>query len=98
MLNSTMNNLIKVNPKSFILGAVFGGLAILMIAAESKRPVVWNYRVVQEKVPAYLYEKTVNDAATNGWELVSSQIILKETGTPSLSDGIIYMVLKQPKH
>ena len=90
-----MNNLIKVNPKSFILGTVFGGLAILTIAA--KRPAVWSYKVVEEKMPAYLYEKTVNNAATNGWELVSSQIVLKEPGNPNLSDSVVYMVLKQPK-
>ncbi len=92
-----MKNLIKVNPKSFILGAVLGALVIFTIAAESQRSTVWNYRVVEQKVPAYLYEKTITDTATNGWELVSSQIVLKERENPSLSDSVVYMVLKQPK-
>ncbi len=92
-----MKSLIKVNPKSFIFGALFGGLVILTVAAESQRPTIWNYKVVVQKVPSYLYEKTVNDAATNGWELVSSQIVLREPETPSLSDSVVYMVLKQPK-
>jgi hypothetical protein len=92
-----MKNLIKITPMSFILGAVFGGLVIFTIAAQSQRPNVWNYRVVEQKVPAYLYEKTVNDAATNGWELVSSQIILKQPENASLSDSVVYLLLKQPR-
>ena len=87
----------KKQISGFILGALFGGVVIFTIAADSSHPTVWEYKAVNEKVPSYLYTKTLNDATTNGWELVSSQIILKEPETPSLSDSVVFMVLKHPK-
>jgi hypothetical protein len=93
-----MKNLINVDPKSLIIGALLGGLAIFTIAADSRRSTAWEYNTVYQQIPAYLYTKTINETATNGWELVGSQIIPKAAvAALSTDDVVVYMVLRHPK-
>jgi hypothetical protein len=100
-----MKNLIKINPTSFILGAVLGGLAIFTIAADSQHPTVWNYRVIEQGI---LFPSDKDDtealarytSATNGWEFVSAQILAdpitaQSTGAASACKMII--IQKQAK-
>lgn len=80
------------------MGAVLGGVAIFTVAADNHPPTVWEYNATYEQIPAYLYTKTLNKTTTNGWELVSSQIIPKSPGAAlSTDDVVLYMVLRHPK-
>ena len=98
VLNLTMKKLIHVDPKSLVFGAILGGFAIFTIAADSRPSTTWEFNAVQQQIPAYLYKKTLNETATNGWELVGSQIIPKSPGAAlSTDEVIVYMVLRHPK-
>lgn len=93
-----MKKLMKINPASFICGAVLSGLAIFTIAADSRRPTNWEYKAEYEQVKGYQCTTTLNEAATNGWELVTSQIIPKSRGEAlSLDDVVVYVVLRHKK-
>ena len=91
-----MKNLIKINPTSFILGAILGGVAIFTIAADSQRPTAWDYKVVYDglKYNNYaVYTDLLNQTATNGWEVVSAQLIPR----PDFPGPEAWIVLKHPK-
>src|SRR5262249_40207758 len=64
----TYENLIKINPTSFILGAVLGGLVIFTTAADSPNPTAWSYHVEYDALilnsPAH-YSQYLNKVATN---------------------------------
>ena len=94
-----MKNLIKINPTSFILGAVLGGLAIFTIAADSQRPTVWDYKVTYDSLKYCTsgdYQQVLNKVATNGWEVVSGQLIPASDPT-DLTGAHVYVVLRHPK-
>jgi len=94
-----MKNLIKINPTSFILGAVFGGLAIFTVAAGNQHPTDYRYRVVEQDAKYFTSTcgtEEIAKAATNGWEFVSAQIIPNPPG--GVMDGARVMIIqKQPK-
>ena len=98
-----MKNLIKINPTSFILGAILGGVAIFTIAADSKRPTAWDYRVVEQDVGcvavAHYTPALANLAksATNGWEFVSVQIVPDGPKDSPCVPGQVFMVQRRPK-
>jgi hypothetical protein len=93
-----MKNLIQINLTSFILGAVFGGLAVFTVAV-GHRPTHWRYRVVEQDAKYFHHEcgtEEIAKAATNGWEFVSAQIIPNPPG--GVMDGARVMIIqKQPK-
>src|ERR1017187_3964548 len=99
-----MKNLIKINPTSFILGAILGGLAIFTIAADNQHSTVWTYRVLERPglFPSdadYTGNLTRYATSTNGWEFVSAQILAdpitaKEDGAPRAYKMII--IQKKP--
>ena len=97
-----MKNLIKINPTSFILGAVLGGLAVFTIAADSQHPPVWNYMVVEKttsmKPPFLDYAGALNQAAVEnkGWDIVGSQFIPDDT-RDAFKNDTIKIVLRQAK-
>jgi hypothetical protein len=74
-----MKNFIKINPTSFILGAVLGGLIIFTIGADSQHTPAWNYIAIEKKLsvkPPFLdYTGALNQTAAEnkGSEIVSSQ-------------------------
>jgi hypothetical protein len=75
-----MKNLIKINPASFILGAVFGGVAIFTMAASGQHTAGWRYRVVEQDAKyseSGSYTEAIAKSATNGWEFVSAQFMPK---------------------
>jgi hypothetical protein len=90
-----------INPLSFILGAAIGGLAVFTIAAEKQRPATWDYKVVRDdlkyNVPDF-YSELVNQNATNGWEVVSSQLFPNRPEGNALDGARVYIVLKHSKH
>jgi hypothetical protein len=94
-----MKKLIKINPASFILGAVLGGLGIFTIAADSQHPITWEYKVVgddlQYNVP-WAYSAYINQTATNGWEVVSSQLF-PPADPNALKGARAFVVLRHPK-
>lgn len=94
-----MKNLIKINPTSFILGAVFGGLVIFTVAADNHHHTDWRYRVVEQDAKYFTHDcgtEEIARAATNGWEFVSAQIIPNPPG--GVMDGARVMIIqKQPK-
>ena len=94
-----MKNLIKINPVSFILGAILGGLAIFTIAADSQRSSVWDYKVAYDSLQynSYgYYEQVLNKVATNGWEVVSAQLI-PPSDPAALTGAHVYVVLRHSK-
>ena len=94
-----MKNLIKINPTSFILGAVLGGLAIFTIAADSQHPTAWSYKVAYDSLEYYspgCYEQVLTKVATNGWEVVSGQLIPPSDPT-ALTGAHVYVILRHPK-
>lgn len=97
-----MKNLIKINPASFILGAIVGGITIFTIAADSQHPAVWNYKVVEKttsyKPPFLDYAGALNQAVVenNGWDIVGSQFIPDNT-RDAFKENIIKIVLRQPR-
>ena len=94
-----MKNLIKINPTSFILGAVAGGLALFTIAADSQRPSNWEYKVVagdlQYNTP-WAYSAFINQAASNGWDVVGSQLF-RPADPSDLNGAHAFVVLRHPK-
>lgn len=67
----------KKQISSFIIGALFGGILIFTMAADSRHPAAWDYKVVYEALKYNQYQSysdALNEAATNGWEVVSSQV------------------------
>jgi len=94
-----MKNLIKINPTGFILGAVLGGVAIFTIAADNQHPIIWEYKVVaddlQYNVP-WAYSALINQTATNGWEVVSSQLF-PPADPNALKGARAYVVLRHAK-
>lgn len=107
-LLNPMKNLIKINPTSFILGAVLGGLTIFTTAAESPNPTVWSYKVEYDALifdsPGH-YSQFLNKVATNGWEIVSTQFVpptgVKDTSGAPFGDeskAHVYVVLRHPKN
>jgi hypothetical protein len=94
-----MKNFIKINSTSFILGAVLGGLAIFTVAADSHHANTWEYKVVADDLPynvPWAYSALINQAATNGWEVVSSQLF-PPTDPSGLKGARAFVVLKHPK-
>ena len=87
------------NSTSFILGALVGGFAIFTIAADSSHQTEWRYRVVEEDAKYFTHNcgtEEIAQAATNGWEFVSAQIIPNPPG--GVMDGARVMIIqKQPK-
>ena len=84
----------------FILGVLFGGVAIFTIAADSHRPAPWDYKAVIEQLPYNqhdFYSDALNQAATNGWEIVSSQVVPKSPDIVSTESVGLYIVLRHPK-
>lgn len=94
-----MKNFIKINPTSFILGAVFGGFAIFTVAADGQHHMDYRYRVVEQGAKYFTSTcgtEEIAKAATNGWEFVSAQIIPNPPG--GVFDGAKVMIIqKQPK-
>jgi hypothetical protein len=91
-----MKTLIKISPASFILGAVFGGLAIFTMGADTHRPTDWNYRVVEEDIKYFQKDycaDVINKAATNSWEFVSAQIIPNPPG--DIFDGAKVIIIQR---
>jgi hypothetical protein len=91
-----MKNLIKINPTSFILGAVFGGVAIFTVAADSHHPTDWRYRVVEQDCRYFTYgdyTEAIAKSATNDWEFVSAQIIPKSS--EDVFEGARVMIIQK---
>lgn len=97
-----MKTPIQINPMSFILGVIVGGLAIFTVGADfsgdKSQTVGWSYRVaydgLQYDSPGY-YEQYLNKVATNGWEVVSGQLFHSADGT--LEGAHVYVVLRHLK-
>ena len=93
-----MKNLIKLNPASFILGAILGGVAIFTVAADKAQTTEWSYRAAYDGLeydsPGY-YEQYLNKVATNGWEVVSGQLFHPTDGT--LVGAHVYVILRHSK-
>ena len=93
-----MKIFLRINAMSFVLGAVFGGVAIFTIAADSHQPPAWRYRVVEQDAKYFTHDcgtEEIARAATNGWEFVSAQIIPNPPG--GVMDGARVMIIqKQP--
>lgn len=96
-----MKNLIKINPASFIFGAILGGITVFTIAADSQHPAVWNYRVVEKttsfKPPFLDYAGALNQAVAEnrGWDIVGSQFMPDNTHG-AFPENTIKIVLRQP--
>ncbi len=94
-----MKTLFKISPASFILGAIFGGLAIFTVGADSHQSTAWNYRVVEEDTKYFQKDScadAIASAATNNWDFVSAQIIPNPPG--GVFDGARIMIIqRQPK-
>jgi hypothetical protein len=84
----------------FVLGTLFGGVVIFTIGADSQRPVTWDYRVVIEDLkydqPDY-YTAALKQVATNGWEIVSTQVVPKTSEFVSTESAGLYIVLRHQK-
>lgn len=99
----TMKKQIKINPASFILGALIGGFAIFTIAADSQHSAAWEYRVVEEDVvcvaPAHynLALAKLASTETNGWESVSAQIVPNPSAPSPCIPGQVFMVQRRAK-
>jgi hypothetical protein len=90
----------KKQISGFILGALFGGAAIFTIAADSHNPTAWDYKAVIEQLPYNqhdYYSQALNQAATNGWEIVSTQIVPKSSEIVSTENVGLYIILRHPK-
>jgi hypothetical protein len=66
-----------MNAKSFLAGAVFGGLVILSFAAAEDRTPSWEYKAQLHDLGAgtsndTFYTKALNDQAKDGWEVLCS--------------------------
>jgi hypothetical protein len=83
----------------FILGTLFGGVIIFTIGADSQHPTAWDYKVVYDSMqytaPGFC-EDVIKKVATNGWEVVSAQVI-PPTDPTALVGAHVYVVLKHPK-
>jgi hypothetical protein len=79
--------------------AVLGGLVIFTIAADSQHSITWEYKVVdgdlQYNVP-WAYSTLINQTATNGWEVVSSQLF-PPADPNALNGAHAYVVLRRSK-
>ena len=95
-----MKTFLKIHPASFILGAVFAGVAVFAIGADSHHPTVWKYRVVEQDMRYTTYAEATEaigraQAATNGWEFVSAQII--PTPGDVFAGAKMWIIQRQPE-
>jgi hypothetical protein len=91
----------KKQINGFILGMLLGGAIIFTIAADNRHPATWDYKVMDEELKYNqhdYYSEALNQAATNGWEIVSSQIVPKSSDVMSSTESVrLYIVLRHPK-
>jgi hypothetical protein len=88
----------------FILGMLLGGVIIFTVASDDQHPRTWDYKVVitDLKYNVYTcYTDALKQAATNGWEVVSSQVVpnsseIVSTENSTASVGL-YIVLRRPE-
>ena len=90
----------KKHITGFILGTLFGGVVIFTIGADSQRPVAWDYKVVIETLKydqQDYYSDVLKKVATNGWEIVSTQVVPKTSEIVSTESAGLYIVLRHQK-
>lgn len=95
-----MKKFLRIHATSFALGVIFGGVAIFTIAADNNhQSPAWRYRVVEQDAKYFTSNcgtAEIAQAATNGWEFVSAQIIPNPPG--GVMDGARVMIVqKQPQ-
>jgi hypothetical protein len=63
----------QIHLKSLVCGAFLGALLTFSIAAATRdgEP-VWEYRVVDGRVPGKSFEEEINRQVHDGWEFVSA--------------------------
>jgi Domain of unknown function (DUF4177) len=63
----------NLNLKSLVLGAALGAMIVFSVAAtNSGSHALWDYKVVSGRIYQNELEKAINNAAADGWELVSA--------------------------
>jgi hypothetical protein len=90
----------KKHITGFILGTLFGGIVIFTIGASSQQPQPWNYRVVSTELKYNqqdYYADALKQVATNGWEVVSTQVVPKSPEIVSTESAGLYIVLRHSK-